>query len=352
MKLPLWITVLLTAAAIAVCLPLLPWMALAVWLGMYARKFHARLAIRLGGRIGVAATLTVSLLLVVAIPIILVLTSIVLDAIALVRQLYATPESQAVLVKLVQSDPRPAGGDEAMKEISGAVDLIISQGDRAWTIGQQLAGAAAEFVIGILVMVTGIYGVLVNGGSWYDWVAKHTPLSNGLLDRFSDAFMETGRGLWFGIVGAGLIQSAIATIAYLVIGVPSALALGMLTLLLSVIPAVGTALVWAPVAAGLALTGRTGAAIALAVIGIFVISTVDNLARPWLARKGELALPTWVVLISMFGGVELIGGWGLLIGPLIVRIAKEALMIAKGEPAEHPREAATSDQPVTPAGSS
>jgi predicted PurR-regulated permease PerM len=109
--------------------------------------------------------------------------------------------------------------------------------------------------------------------------------------------------------------------------VPSALALGMLTLLFSVIPAIGTALVWVPVTAGLALTGRPGAAIALGIVGIALIGTVDNLARPYLARRGQLQLPTWVVLISMFGGVELIGGWGLLLGPLAVRLAKEALLI-------------------------
>jgi predicted PurR-regulated permease PerM len=94
-----------------------------------------------------------------------------------------------------------------------------------------------------------------------------------------------------------------------------------------VIPAIGTALVWVPVAAGLALTGRTTEAIILGVIGIAVIGTVDNVARPYLARRGQLQLSTWAVLIAMFGGIELIGGWGLLLGPLAVRLAKEALVL-------------------------
>jgi predicted PurR-regulated permease PerM len=101
----------------------------------------------------------------------------------------------------------------------------------------------------------------------------------------------------------------------------------MLTLLFSVIPAIGTALVWVPVAAGLAITGRTTAAIALGVVGVAVIGSVDNVARPYLARRGHLQLPTWVVLIAMFGGIALIGGWGLLLGPLVLRLAKEALLI-------------------------
>ena len=335
-KLPTYLVVLLTVAAMAVFVPLLPWIALALWLGLYLKPLHRRLTARLGGRLGLAATLSVSLLLVVAIPILVVFASIVLDAIALARQLWAAPESHAVFVQLVQTDPK------APPEVSGVVDLLLSQGDRAWAIAQQLAGAAADFVIGLLVMVSGTYGVLVNGEAWYAWLERHTPVDDKHLMRFRNAFVETGRGLWFGIVGTGMVQSIVATIAFLALGVPSALALGMMTLLFSLIPAIGTALVWGPVAAGLALSGRTVSAIILAAIGIGVISTVDNLARPWLTRRGNLQLPTWVVLIAMFGGVALIGGWGLLLGPLVVRLAKEAMMIAHGDAPEP----ASPDTPV------
>jgi predicted PurR-regulated permease PerM len=65
------------------------------------------------------------------------------------------------------------------------------------------------------------------------------------------------------------------------------------------------------------------------VVGVAVIGSVDNLARPWLAHRGQLKLPTWVVLTAMFGGVELIGAWGLIVGPLAVRLAKEALLISR-----------------------
>ncbi len=333
-RLPLWLLALLVFGAALVFVPFLPWMVMAVWLGLYARRVHEPLTRRLGGRRGLGATLTVSLLLVIAAPIAIVVTSIVLDAFALVQQLIASGEANAVVVKLVNSDSESSDG-------SGVVDLLVAQGGRAWAIAQGLAGMAAHFVIGVLVMVSGMYGVLVEGKGWYGWIERHAPLQPTHLRRFGDAFLETGRGLWWGIVGAGLMQSIVATIAYLIIGVPSALALGMLTLLFSVIPAIGTAIVWAPVAAGLALTGRPVAAIVLAAIGIVVIGSVDNLARPWLTRRGKLQLPAWLVLVSMFGGVELIGGWGLVFGPLLVRLAKEALLISRD-----PGDPATSGPPV------
>lgn len=303
--------------------PFLPWMALATWLGVYARRIHRPLTRRLGGRVGLSATLTVSLLIVVAIPIVAVTTSIVVDAIALVRRLVASQEAQVVLVKLVEG-----GGTNGSNGGGGAIDLVMAQGDRAWQLIQDLAGAAARFAIGLLILVTGMYGVLVEGDAWYRWLERYLPLDPAYLRRFADAFVETGRGLWWGIIGAGLLQAIVATIAYVVIGVPSALALGMLTLLVSVIPAIGTALVWVPVSAGLAITGRPVAAIALAITGVAVIGTIDNLARPWLAHRGRLALPTWMVLVAMFGGIEVVGPWGLLLGPLAIRLAKEALLIA------------------------
>ena len=337
----LWTLVVLLVAAAVVMAPFAPWIALSLWLGLYARRIHTPLTKRLGGRSGLAATLTVSLLLVIALPIAAVVTSIILDLIALVSRLMESDQAQAVLVRLVQGNGNgsggggdatgaaAAGGDtkQVLESAEGAIDLLMAQGERAWTIVRQIAGVTAQIVIGLLVMVTGMYGVLVEGPAWYRWFERHAPMAPAHLARYGAAFAETGRGLWYGIAGAGMIQSIVATVAYLVIGVPSALALGMLTLLFSVIPAIGTALVWVPVAAGLAITGRTTAAIALAVVGIAVIGSVDNVARPYLARRGKLQLPTWVVLIAMFGGIALIGGWGLLLGPLVLRLAKEALLI-------------------------
>lgn len=328
-RIPFWLLGALMLGASVLMAPFVPWVTLALWLGLYARRVYEPLTKRLRGRQGLSAALTVSLLLVIVLPIAAVVTSIVLDAITLVQQLTQSEQAKTILVRLVKGTGEGAESAAETFSLSGIVDLVRAQGDRALAIARQVAGAAAHFVIGLLIMVTGMYGVLVDGQRWYAWCERHLLIAPGHLRRFGNAFIETGRGLWFGIVGAGVLQAFVATIAYIAIGVPSALALGMLTLLLSVIPAIGTALVWAPIAAGLAIIGRTGAAFALVIVGVVVIGTVDNLARPVLARKGQLQLPTWVVLIAMFGGVEVMGGWGLLIAPLVVRLAKEAIVIAR-----------------------
>ena len=105
--------------------------------------------------------------------------------------------------------------------------------------------------------------------------------------------------------------------------------LGLLTCVASLIPSVGTALVWVPIAVGLALAGRTGSAAIMAVVGVVVIGTVDNVMRPVFARFGKLELSTFVLLTSIFGGLAIFGTWGLLLGPLFARLAKEALVMAR-----------------------
>lgn len=327
---PRWLLAILCAAALVVIAPFGPWVVLALWLGLFAGRIHRPLTRFLRGRSSLAATVTVLILLAIVVPLGAVVISLVVDAIDLVQRLLASEQGKSVLEQLAGGGGSSGGGETQAHDfmsLQGITELLMAQGERAWGIVKQVAGAAAHVVIGLLILVSGIFAVLVEGKAWFEWIKVHAPCTPATVDRFANAFVETGRGMAWGVVGAGLIQSIVATITYLILGVPSALALGTLTLMFSVIPAIGTAIVWAPVAAGLAATGRTGAAIALAIVGIAVIGSVDNLARPYLAKRGNLQLPTYAVLIAMFGGVQLIGGWGLLLGPLVVRLAKEAIVI-------------------------
>lgn len=325
----LWLALGLVVASAFTLWPFAPWVVLAVWTGVSGRRVHRPLTRLLGGRPRTAGVITVAMLTFLLAPVVLVLTLLVADAIRLIDQLLTSDRAQDLLRQLV-SDRDPKADTS-----SGLLELAMSQGGRAWEIVQQIAGTAAGVVIGLVVLVAGIYGVLIEGDRWYAWIEAHVPISAVALRRFADAFTETGRGLFVGIVGAGLAQATVATILYVALGVPQPFALGFLTLVFSVIPAVGTAIVWGPVAAGLALTDRPLAALVLTIAGVVVISTIDNLVRPWLSRRGKLQLPTYVVLVAMFGAIEVMGPWGVLIGPLIARLTKEALEIRRDHPLGH-----------------
>jgi predicted PurR-regulated permease PerM len=321
-----WIALGLAAASLIVVWPFLTWVLLATWTGVFARRVQQPLARRLGGRGRIAAVITLVALATLILPVFVLVGSLVGDAIDLVDRALASERAQDVLRQLVSGD----GHQE--RSLSDLVDVLLSQGGRAWTLTQQLAGTVATIIIGLVIFVAGAYAIMTEGEGWYAWITRHAPVPASTMHRFAGAFVETGHGLFVGIAGAGLAQAVVATIAYVALGVPQAFALGLLTLGFSVLPAVGTAIVWVPIAAGLALSGRPVAAVVLAVVGVTVIGTVDNLVRPYLARRGQLQLPTYVVLVSMFGGIALLGARGLLLAPLIVRLAKEALEIRATPP--------------------
>ncbi|MGZ5970726.1 MAG: AI-2E family transporter, partial [Polyangiales bacterium] len=107
--------------------------------------------------------------------------------------------------------------------------------------------------------------------------------------------------------------------------------------LAALIPSVGTGLVWVPVAIGLALSGRTTAAIAMGAIGVLVIGTVDNIVRPSFSRYGQLRLPTFLILVAILGGFAIFGPWGLILGPLSIRMAMEALSLLRESRADEAR---------------
>lgn len=323
---PRWIVLGLVGASILVLWPFWTWIVLAVWVGQLGRKRIRALTHLTGGRQRAAAILTAALLAILVVPLGLVVWTLLLDAIDLAKRLLASQQGKAFFEQLVT----PSSTPDAVKE-QQPFDLVMQHGSKAWEILGVVFAMAAEAVLGLFVFVSGTYTVLADGPAAYRWLEQYLPLDPLATRRFAAAFTETGRGLFVGVGGAGLAQAVVATIAYVVIGVPEPFVLGLLTLLASVLPSIGTALVWVPVAIGLAITGRTEAAIGLAIVGVAVIGSIDNLVRPILARRAQLALPSYLIMISMFGGIGLVGASGVILGPLVLRLAKEALVMAREE---------------------
>ena len=315
-----WLAVAFLAATLLIVWPFAPWILFAIWASALVRPSHRALARHLGGRPRLAALATTLGLVVIVAPLVVFVVSLSDDAVALVRRALATERVQNLLHSL-------AGQNGESSSSNDLVGLAMSQGGRAWGIAQQVAGTAARIIIGLVIAIGGLYGLLVEGGRWYAWLEEHAPIAKASFRRLAGAVVETGRGLFFGVLGAGLAQAIVATVFYVVLGVPQPFALGVLTLACSVIPAVGTAIVWIPIAAALAFSGHDTAALVLALGGFFVIGTIDNFVRPYLARKGQLQLPTFVVALAMFGGLAALGGRGVILGPLILRLAKELLAI-------------------------
>jgi predicted PurR-regulated permease PerM len=302
-----------------------------------------------GGRERAAAVLTMLLLLALVVPCVLLLAALAGDAVDLVRRVLASQGGRGALEAIVSggNGPGPAETPFSWRSfgLGQAFDLVKQYGSNALRVLQTVAGAAAEVALWLFIFLLGSYTFLTDGPRAYRWLEGRAPLHPRHTRRLVGAFHETGRGLLIGVGLTALIQGLGAMVTYVALGVPRALVLGALTCFAALIPSFGTALVWVPVAAGLALAGRHVPAIILAAIGTVVISSLDNVLRPVLSRFGELRMPGFVLLTAMFGGLGVFGTWGLVLGPLVARLLLEVLDLLReerawglGQPAPAPEE--------------
>lgn len=127
------------------------------------------------------------------------------------------------------------------------------------------------------------------------------------------------RAVVFGLIGTALAQGIIAGTGYALFGVPSPVALGALTFVSSFVPA-GPALVWAGAALWLLVDGRTTAAIGMAVYGVLLVSSIDNVLRPLLISGGQFPIHFLVVFFGVLGGLAAFGMLGLFLGPVLLSV--------------------------------
>jgi predicted PurR-regulated permease PerM len=153
------------------------------------------------------------------------------------------------------------------------------------------------------------------------------PLRPDYTRELFEEFRRVGRTTLLGTILTGLAQGVFATIGYAFARVPEPLFFGAATAVASLIPAVGTLLVWVPVGVVLILTGHTIAGIAeLAWASITVVAISDYVIRPLLVG-GEGEMPSLVTFIALFGGVEVLGLKGLILGPVVMSLAIAVLRL-------------------------
>ncbi|UJR24786.1 hypothetical protein I4U23_006161 [Adineta vaga] len=330
----------------SICRPLLEWLVNHLPLINRCREKRSRSAI--------AAFLLVFLVLVVILPIILIIIALTSSTLSFVASLSnSTTARNAINILVPPSTTNGSGSfinstsQNFMDFIKGGknttfnlferfviqrdsiTDVVQLFGGKALSVLSTVAGATAQFIVGILIFLVSTYTFLLHGPELWTWVINHSPLSSKHMERFKDAFQETGRGLLIGVGLTCAVQGCVAAIAYLCLQIPRWYALGVLTGLCSLIPILGTAIVWIPITIGLFIQQAHIKAVIMIAVGILGIGSVDNLLRPVFSKLGSLQMSTLLLLLTIFGGLELLGAWGALLGPLIVRLATEALILVR-----------------------
>ena len=240
------------------------------------------------------------------------------------------PELVKLLPPSIQARVRGAinkvpGGSE---QIENLADNRSADAAAAVTTGVvKVAAVAIDFTL----MLVAMFFLLVDGKSLVHWIATVAPLpEQQILDICSD-FRNVSAAILLSSLGTAGVQSAAALAGYLATGVPQPVFFTFVTFVVAFIPAIGAASVVLAMAGVLFFNGHPEAALGLALWGILVVSTIDNLVKPWLL-KGRMEIHGGLIFFALLGGMATFGPAGLVAGPLILSFFLAVVRLARHEP--------------------
>lgn len=313
-------SVLLVAATFA---PLWQPLLLAAVLAGTTYGWQNWLSRRLGDRPRIAASImTIGVIVLIVMPVAALLSIVLrqaLEAIAYVQAALAEGGIEELLHRLPDRlEQRVLDLGERME-----VDRDSLSGQAAaggWTVarifGDLLAGLTRA-IFWVVMMLIAYFALLLEGPRLLGWIRSISPISEPRTGELFREFRQVGRSVVGSTLVSAAAQAAVAAIGYVIAGVPNPIFFAFITLLVALIPAIGTPLVGLPLAGLLLATGNTWQGIFLAAYSILVVSMVDNIIKPLIVRGGT-QLSGALVFFSLIGGLLAFGAIGLVLGPLTV----------------------------------
>jgi len=319
---------LLLAVSVALVWILLPFYGSVLWgaiIALLFRPTYCWLLPRLRGRRSLAALLTITAAtLIVVLPALLVSAALAREASQVFEQVKsgdlqpgqwlrgmfdALPAWLTALLGSFGLADFDTVQFELTEALTKASQFIASQ---TLVVGQN----ALKLFVGVFIALYLAFFLVRDGDALVRDVHRAIPLApedrHALLEEFGTVLRATVKG---NLVIA-VIQGALGGLAFWVLGVPGVLLWAALMAVLSLLPVVGASLVWLPVAVGLFVSGSPWQAVGLVVFGVLVIGLVDNILRPILVGR-ETGLPDYLVMITTFGGIALLGVNGFVVGPTV-----------------------------------
>jgi predicted PurR-regulated permease PerM len=308
------IGVLVAAVALA-SLPFLPGLFGALVLAALVGAPYRRLAPRIGPHRAAFVLAVASTALLVA-PLALVLATAVHEAPVVLQHVL----SSTAFARLSELHVGPLDVGE---QIAGASRNLVS-----WISSRAMraAGSVTRALLNLLLAVVGLYYLLPSGPTLWRRVRGFLPFSSDGSDHLAERFASITEAAVLGILAAGASQGITVGLGFWLVGLPNPAFWGAVTALVSVLPILGSSLVWLPGTVVLVLSQRPGAAIVLALIGVVISSNIDNVVRPVVYRRVS-GLHPMASLLGAFAGMELFGLLGLVLGPLGVAYCLELVRL-------------------------
>ena len=207
-----------------------------------------------------------------------------------------------------------------ISELIGSLSQMIVDG-----LGS-LTKSTFAFFLNAFVMLYGMYYFLVNGSSLLKKTQYYLPLTKTEFKELTSTVISISKATIKGAFLIGILQGVLVGIGFSVAGIPGAVFWGSIAAILSVIPSVGTSIVYVPAGLYLLFNGEIAYGIGLLIWGFGVVSSVDNFLRPMLVGK-DTQMPDVIILVTTLGGIGMFGISGIVIGPLIAGLLMSILKI-------------------------
>ncbi|EZQ14033.1 AI-2E family transporter [Pseudomonas sp. G11-1] len=322
---------LLALVSVAFVWLLLPFYGAVFWgtvLALIFQPMQRRFETRLNQRRGLAALITLAIiLLMVILPVSLLAGALVQEGAAIYQRIdTGTLDFGAYLQQVINALPGFAQdllarfGLTDISSVQERISQLAMSGSqylatKAFSIGQN----TFQFLISFAIMLYLLFFLLRDGRQVASRIRRAIPLGEGykqhLLSKFTTVIKATVKGN----IAVAVVQGALGGFIFWALGLQGALLWGVIMAVLSLLPAVGAGLIWGPVAIYFLATGAMWEAAILTAFGAVVIGLADNVLRPILVGK-DTKLPDYVILISTLGGLALFGLNGFVIGPLIAAL--------------------------------
>lgn len=323
--------ILLSIVSVAFVWLLLPFYGAIFWgviLAIIFAPIQRKFLVFTKGRGTIAALLNLLfIILIVIIPVILMSGAVVQEIVTLYKRMDSGEINVAAYLEQIIASLPPFITDSLHRVgITNLDDLSTKFSQFAMSAGQFLTKQALnigsntfQFLISLGIMLYLLFFLLKDGSNLARHCRALIPLSEDQKSHLFKKFTTVVRATVKGNIAVAATQGALGGIIFWVLGVEGALFWGVLMGVLSLLPAVGASLIWAPVAIYFLSTGLFAKGIGLIAYGLLVIGLVDNVLRPLLVGK-DTKIPDYVILISTLGGLSLFGLNGFVIGPLIAAI--------------------------------
>ncbi|HWL28485.1 MAG TPA: AI-2E family transporter [Burkholderiaceae bacterium] len=323
--------VLLVAVTVAFIWVLLPYYGAIFWgtiLAIVFTPLHRQLLRRMRGRPNLAALTTLLvIILIVIIPTILITAALLQEGAGIYKRISTGELNLGAYFEQIMSALPSSVHDVLIRFGVGDVFSLREKLSAGALQGSKFLATQAvnvgqntfQFVVGMGVMLYLLFFLLRDGAQLARQSKQLIPLSDEHQQHLFRKFATVVRATVKGNIVVAITQGALGGVMFWFLGIQGSLLWGVLMAFLSLLPAVGAALIWVPVAVYFLVVGATWEGVVLILFGVLVIGLVDNILRPLLVGK-DTKIPDYVILISTLGGLAVFGLNGFVIGPLFAAL--------------------------------